>query len=294
MSIDEVPKPTPGNDEVLIRVRAASVNPVDYKMRTGEFKGPGTRVPFTLGRDVSGVVEAVGRNVDHVSVGTEVYALLAMDHGGYAEYAVAPGKGTAPKPTTLDHVTAAAVPLAATTAWQGLFDYGQLKAGERVLIHGAAGGVGHFAVQFAKNCGAYVVATARDEDRAALEKLGANEVIDYRAESFEDRVHDLDLVLDLVAGDVQARSWNVVREGGRIISTLQPPSAKEAVRHHAQGKSFMAVPNREQLTEIARMIDDGRVSVLVQKTLPLAQARQAHEHLEHDHVRGKVVLTVAG
>ncbi|HVS51065.1 MAG TPA: NADP-dependent oxidoreductase [Opitutaceae bacterium] len=293
LRLENLPKPEPRDGEVLIRVRAASVNPVDYKMRSGSFKPEGMRTPLTLGRDVSGVVEGIGRGVDDIRAGDEVYALLDRDHGGYAEYAIASAHGTASKPDSIDHVHAAAVPLAATTAWQGLFDHGKLQTGERVLIHGAAGGVGHFAVQFAKDRGAYVIATARAEDRALLRKLGADEIVDYRAERFEDRVHDVDLVLDLVAGETQQRSWAVLKPGGRIVSTLQPPSPEEAARHHAEGKVFFAEPRREQLAQISRLIDRGKVEVVVQETLPLAAAREAHEHLEKEHIRGKVVLVVA-
>lgn len=290
--MEDLPKPEPAAGEVLVKVEAASVNPVDYKIRSGEFKPVGLHIPLTLGRDVSGVVEQVGEGVSDVQVGDEVYALLDRDHGGYAEYAIATRGGLAAKPRSIDHLHAAAVPLAATTAWQGLFDHGKLQAGERVLIHGAAGGVGHFAVQFAKDRGAYVMATARIDNHDLLLKLGADEVIDYRTERFEDRARDIDLVLDLVAGDAQARSWNVLREGGRLVSTLQPPSHDEAERHHATGEVFMAEPNGGELAEIAQLIDEGKVSVFVQRTLPLAEVRAAHEQLEHEHVRGKLVLEV--
>src|SRR5207237_3502731 len=157
LTLEDLPRPKPKAGEVLIRVQAASVNPVDYKMRSGEFKQGGTKLPITLGRDVSGVVDEIGSGVSRLHVGDEVYAFLDWDHGGYAEYVVTKSEGVAAKPATIDHIHAAAVPLAATTAWQGLFDHGKLKAGERVLIHGAAGGVGHFAVQFAKDRGAYVI-----------------------------------------------------------------------------------------------------------------------------------------
>jgi NADPH:quinone reductase-like Zn-dependent oxidoreductase len=183
--------------------------------------------------------------------------------------------------------------LAAITAWQGLFDHGYLKRGERVLIHGAAGGVGHFAVQFAKNKGAYVIATARDEDTGLLRSLGADEVVDYKSERFEDRVQDVDLVLDLVAGEIQKRSWKCLRKGGRMVSTLQPPSQSDAMKRGATGESFMATPNHKELREIGRLIDEGKVQVIVQETMPLNDVRHAHEVLENEHVRGKLVLEVA-
>jgi NADPH:quinone reductase-like Zn-dependent oxidoreductase len=294
MQIDEIPTPRPGKDEVLIKVLAASVNPVDYKTRSGEFKPPGMTMPATLGRDVSGIVENVGRDVTDLKEGDEVFALLDRDHGGYAEFVVAKSDLVAQKPASVDHVHAAAVPLAALTAWQGLFDHGKLKGGERVLIHGAAGGVGHFAVQFAKNRGAHVTATARGEDHELLRKLGADQVIDYMNERFEDRVSNVDLVLDLVAGDTQKRSWKSLRRGGRMVSTLQPPSKTDAAPREATGQSFMAKANREELEEIGRLIDEGKVKVIVDISMPIQDVRRAHEFMENAHVRGKLVLEVAG
>jgi NADPH:quinone reductase-like Zn-dependent oxidoreductase len=222
-----------------------------------------------------------------------VYAFLGPQSGGYAEYAVARVSELALKPRTLDHAHAAAVPLAATTAWQALFDQGKLQPGERVLIHGAAGGVGHFAVQFAKACGSSVVATASGEDIGMLKELGADEVIDYKHERFEDEARDIDLVLDLVAGETQERSWSVLKDGGRMVSTLAQPSEEKAAAHHANGVVFMARPRGDELTEISRLIDNGEVSVIVSAKLPLGEARIAHEKLEHEHTRGKLVLTVA-
>lgn len=293
LKFEDVPTPKPAKGEVLIKVQAVSVNPVDYKMRSGAFKPEGTKTPLTLGRDVSGTIESTGAGVTGLKAGDEVYVLLDRDHGGYAEYVIAPAEIVARKPAQLDHIHAAAVPLASMTAWQGLFDHGNLQAGERVLIHGAAGGVGQFAVQFAKDRGAYVIATARGENHDLLKRLGADEVIDYKTEKFEDKVRDIDLVLDLVAGDTQERSWKVLKDGGRIISALQPPSQEEAKKHRATARHFMAQPNAKELTQIGRLIDDGKVSVLVEQTLPLREVQRAHEHLEHDHVPGKVVLAVA-
>jgi NADPH:quinone reductase-like Zn-dependent oxidoreductase len=152
--------------------------------------------------------------------------------------------------------------------------------------------VGHFAVQFAKDRGAHVIVTARIEDGDLLRRLGADEIIDYQRERFEDCVHDIDLVFDLVGGETQRRSWKVLRHGGRMVSTLQPPSQEEAARHDAHAEAFMAKPDRGELSEIARMIDDGKVCVFIQHTLPLEEVRRAHDHLEHEHARGKVVLAI--
>ncbi|HEY4299969.1 MAG TPA: NADP-dependent oxidoreductase [Candidatus Didemnitutus sp.] len=292
LQVDDIATPQPGLGEVLVKVRAASVNPVDYKIRSGQHKSGNQQPPLTLGRDISGVVSAVGPGVTDFKVGEEVYAMLDWNSGGNAEYAIAKREGVARKPASIDHLHAAAVPLAATTAWQGLFDQGNLQAGERVLIHGAAGGVGHFAVQFAKNRGAYVIAMAREEDRDFLKRLGADEVIDYQKERFEDRVRDIDLVLDLVAGETQKRSWKVLKPGGRLVSALGAPREEDALKRKAVARGFMAAPNREELSRIGRMIDDKKVMVAVEKTLPLSAIRAAHDHLEHDHIRGKVVLTV--
>jgi NADPH:quinone reductase-like Zn-dependent oxidoreductase len=292
LELEDVLKPRPERDEVLIKVHAVSVNPVDFKLRSGAFKPPGTVPPLTLGRDVSGVVESVGTGVTQVKPGDEVYALLDFAHGGYAEYAIAPAAGTARKPRTLDHTGAAAVPLAATTAWQGLIDHGHLQAGERVLIHGAAGGVGLFALQFAKVRGAYAIVTAAREDTKLLRDLGADEVIDYQKTRFEDAVHDVDLVFDLIGGDTQRRSWAVIKDGGRMVSTLTPPSPQEAAKRHAQAAHFMAKPDARQLQEFTRLIDAGKVLVVVQETLLLEDVQRAHEKLEHGHTRGKIVLEV--
>jgi NADPH:quinone reductase-like Zn-dependent oxidoreductase len=231
--------------------------------------------------------------VTDLKEGDDVFALLDRDHGGYAEFVVAKSDSVAPKPQKLDHIHAAAVPLAAITAWQGLFDHGKLKAGERVLIHGAAGGVGHFAVQFAKIRGAHVIATARAEDHELLLGLGADEVIDYVNEWFEDHAGNVDLVLDLVAGDTQKRSWKSLRRGGRMVSTLQAPSKADGALREAKGESFMARPNRGELEEIGRLIDEGKVKVIVEQTMPIRDVRRAHEFIENAHVRGKLVLEVA-
>jgi len=292
LTVEEMPRPEPGDGEVLIRVKAASVNPVDYKIRSGSYKRAQIRLPLTLGRDAAGVIEGVGRGVAGLKTGDEVFAFLGAESGGYAEYAIAKENEVAPKPASLDFVHAAAVPLAAETALQALFDHGHLKANETVLIHGAGGGVGHFAVQFAKTKGAHVIATASGADLDLVRSLGADEVIDYKAQRFDETLRDVDLVIDLIGGETQKKSWPVLKDGGRIVSTLEPPSAAEAQQKHAQATAFMAQPRAEQLRAIGQLIDDGKVRVVVSSTRPLEEAREAHQHLEHDHIQGKVVLTV--
>ncbi len=288
----DVPTPAPGPGETLIRVAAASVNPVDYKIRNGGYKKANIKLPLILGRDVSGVVAAVGTGVTHVKVGDEVYAFLGSKSGGYAEFAVAAPNEVAKKPTTVGHIHAAAVPLAATTAWQALFDQGEFQPGQRVLIHGASGGVGHFAVQFAKVHNAIVIATASNANTAFVKSLGADEVIEYQREHFEQRVSNVDLVIDLVGGDTQAKSWRVLRKGGTLVSTLGAPPADDAAAHQVKAKGFMAEPKAEELTEFARLIDAGKVHIRIFQTFPLAETRRAHEALESEHPIGKIVLTV--
>jgi NADPH:quinone reductase-like Zn-dependent oxidoreductase len=292
LQLDEAPAPRPAAGQVLIQVRAAGVNPVDGKIRSGSFRKAETRLPAALGRDVAGVVEAVGAGVKSLDVGDDVYAFLGEHSGGYSEYALADEQEVARKPVSLDYVQAAAVPLAATTAWQALFDHGHLQRGQRVLIHGGAGGVGNYAIQFAKVRGARVFTTGKAEDGELLRSLGADEVIDYESERFEERARDMDLVIDLIGGEIQARSWTCVRDGGALVSTLEKPSEKEAAARHARTAVFMAKPTASQLSEIAGLIDDGKVRVVIEATYPLAEARDAHDRLEHEHTQGKIVLTV--
>jgi NADPH:quinone reductase-like Zn-dependent oxidoreductase len=292
LALEDLPAPQPGKGEVLIAVRAASVNPIDYKIRQGGFVQP-DKLPMTLGRDVSGTIAKAGAETGALREGDAVYAMLASDQGGYAEQVLAKATDLAAKPATLDYVHAAAVPLAALTAWQGLFDHGGLRSGQRVLIHGAAGGVGHFAVQFAHAKGATVFATAAGKDLDFVRSLGADTVIDYKAQRFEEVARDIDLVLDLIAGETQQRSWSVVKPSGIIVSSLQKPDEAEARRRQARGTNYVAKPSGAQLVEIGRLIDAGQVRPVVSATLPLAEAARAQARLEREHLRGKVVLTIA-
>ncbi|HEX4260833.1 MAG TPA: NADP-dependent oxidoreductase [Acetobacteraceae bacterium] len=291
LAIEDIPDPRPQEGEIVIAVEAASVNPVDYKIRQGGFL-PEDKLPMTLGRDVSGTIETLGPGVRGLRQGDAVYVMLSPDHGGYAERALAAGPDVAPRPARLDAAAAAAVPLAGLTAWQGLFDHGGLRQGQRVLIHGAAGGVGHLAVQFARARGAEVFATASARDLDFVHGLGAATVIDYKAQRFEDVAHNIDVVLDLVAGETQTRSWSVLKPGGIIVSSLQKPDQEAAAKHRARGTNFRAHPSGTQLVEIGRLIDAGEVRPEVSATLLLAQAAEAQRRLEHDHPRGKIVLLV--
>jgi len=293
MSLEELPTPRPGPGELLVRIHAASINPVDAKIRAGKYPGVTSQMlPYGLGRDMAGVVEEAGQDAGDVNPGDAVFAFLDIARGGYADHVIATPAEVTPKPLSLGLVAAAAVPLAGITAWQGLFDHGGLASGQRVLIHGGAGGVGHFAIQFAKARGAWVATTVSAGDRDFARDLGADLAIDYKAERFEDEVRDLDLVYDLVAGETQERSWSVLKKGGTLVSTLTQPPEDKARAHGVRGLRYTAQPNADQLMEIGRLIDQGKVKVTVAKIFPLAEAQAAQDYLDQEHVRGKIVLAV--
>ena len=294
LKLESVDIPQPKEDEVLIRIHAASVNPVDYKTRAGKYPPvKEQQLPKVLGRDVCGTIERCGSAVQSFTEGDAVYAMLDGGSGGYAQYATLKADLCSRKPASLDYSQAAAIPLAGLTAWQGLFDEGNLHAGQRVLIHGGAGGVGHFAIQFAKAKGATVCTTVSSQDMEFARSLGADEVVDYKTERFEEKLHDVDLVFDLVAGDTQERSWSVLKDGGTMISTLAKPSDIKAREHHARATNYVAHPDGAELAEIARLVDSGKVRPCVLATYPLADAAAAQQRLEREHPHGKVVLQVS-
>jgi NADPH:quinone reductase-like Zn-dependent oxidoreductase len=291
---DTVALPRPEDDEVLVRIHAASVNPVDYKIRKGGYpRVQDDDLPVTLGRDLSGVVESFGTNAQNVRKGDAIFAMLGWERGAYAEHAVVKAVEYAPKPANLSHAEAAAVPLAALTAWQGLMDHGGLRKGQRVLIHGGAGGVGHFAIQIAKAHDAWVATTCSNRDLEFVRKLGADQAIDYQNEHFDEVLKDIDLVFDLVGGDTQEKSFKVLRHGGTLISTLEEPDKAKALAKGARTARYLAEPNAAQLAEIGRLIEAGKIRPVVAATYPLAPAARADAALEKDHVQGKIVLTVA-
>ncbi len=290
LKYEEAPRPKPGPGEFLIRVYAAGVNPVDWKIRQGYLNHS---LPLIPGWDVSGVVEATGPGVAGLKKGDEVYSRPDIGRdGGYAESIVVRESEVAPKPKSIDHIRAAAIPLAALTAWQSLFDAAGLRAGQKVLIHAAAGGVGSFAVQLAKWKGAHVIGTASGRNQGFLRELGADEAIDYEATRFEDVVRDLDVVLDTLGGDTRTRSWKVLKKGGILVSIVGPPSAEEAAAHGVRQASVFAQPMAIQLAEIAKLVDSGKLRAIVQNVLPLSEARRAHELSQTGHTRGKIVLRV--
>jgi len=291
---EDAPKPQVGPGEVLIRVHAAGVNPVDWKVRTGYAKDRlKYTMPFIPGWDVSGVVEATGSGVARLKTGDEVYSRpdIARD-GAYAEYIVVKESEVALKPKSIDHVHAAAIPLAALTAWQALFDGAKLSAGQTILIHGAAGGVGSFAVQFAKLKGARVIGTASERNHDFLKSLGADETIDYTTTKFEDVVHGVDAVLDTITGETADRSFQVIKKGGVYVSVLMPPSQENAAAHGVRAVHTFVQPNVEQLDEIAKLVDSGKLKLTIEEVFPLAKARAAQESNATGHTRGKIVLRV--
>ncbi len=294
LAYEDAPCPMIGNDDVLIRVHAAGVNPIDWKVRLGYLAGwLKHTLPLTLGWDVSGVIEEVGANVQGLAAGDAVYAMADPAHdGAYAEYAAVSASLVAAKPAGLDHVHAAAVPLAGLAAWSALFDAAGLTSGQSVLIHGAAGGVGTFAVQLARWRGAHVLGTASARNLPLLHQLGADEPIDYNATRFEDVAANLDVVFDTVGGETQHRSWAVLKPGGILVSIAEAPSQAEADADGVRGRFVSGAPNLQALREMASLIDAGRLEPVVSAVFPLSEARQAHALSESLHVQGKIVLQV--
>jgi NADPH:quinone reductase-like Zn-dependent oxidoreductase len=294
LQYEDTPRPQPGEGEVLIRVHAATVNPIDWRVREGYMKDFWPhKFPLILGWDLSGVVEELGRGASRFKIGDEVYSVPdPTRNGAYADYIVVRESELALKPKSLHHIRAAAVPLAALTAWQSLFDTAQLQPGQRVLIHGGGGGVGHFAVQLAKWKGAYVIATASTKNQELLRELGADETIDYTRQRFEDVARKIDIVLDPIGGDTQERSWQVLKKGGILLSVVEPPSADKAKALGIQAVFVASHPNGAELAKIAELIDSGDLKPIVNRILPLSEARRAHELSQTGHTHGKIVLRV--
>jgi NADPH:quinone reductase-like Zn-dependent oxidoreductase len=304
LTYEDVPRPEPTEDELLIRVHAAGVNPADWQIRSG--KRFVLEEPFSqiLGLDVSGVVEAMGSSVAHFKVGDAVFGIVDIRKGGaYAEYVTIPATDVTHKPRSLDHIQAAAMPVVALTAWQVLFDAAELSSGQTVLIHAAAGGVGHIAVQLARWKGARVIGTASDYNEDFLRKIGCDEIVNYNMTRFENVVRDVDVVLDAIVRDANAvidavaeetleRSWSVLKKNGVLVSICARPSSEAAAAYGVRGKYILAQPNAAQLTEIARLVDAGHVKPTVDTVLPLKEAGKAHKLSQKGHTRGKIVLQV--
>lgn len=290
LKYEDIPEPQPGPGEIRIKIIAAGVNPIDWKIRRGYLGS--LPLPTIMGLDVAGTVDIVGKGEASFQPGDEVFAKVAIGKGGYAEYTVAHSKEMARKPKSIGFVESAAIPTAGLAAWQSIFDLAGLEKGQSILVHGAAGGVGTFAVQFAKWKGAYVIGTASEKNAEFLRSIGADEVIDYKNQRFEDIVSNLDVVLDTVGGDTFERSWGVLKPGGFLVSTVAsiPEGAPE--KYGVRAKTLMTQSDGKELAQIAAIIDEQQIKPIVTTVLPLIDARKAHEMSESRHARGKIVLRV--
>ncbi|HLP96950.1 MAG TPA: NADP-dependent oxidoreductase [Sideroxyarcus sp.] len=291
---EDAPMPDIAHDDVLVRVVAASVNPVDWKIREGYLQEMlPLQFPLTLGWDVSGVVEAVGKNVSRFKVGDAVYARPDIKRNGtYAEYVAIREDELAHKPQTISHVEAATLPLAGIAAWEAIVTTAQVATGQRVLIHAASGGVGSIAVQLAKSRGAYVIATTSEKNRALVKSLGADEVIDYRTERFEEIVRDVDAVLDTIGGPVLEASWSVLRPGGILVSIIGTPSEETALALGVRSAFLFIGPSAAILRQLAALVESGKLRPLVGAEFALKDIAKAHALSQSGHAVGKIALYV--
>jgi NADPH:quinone reductase-like Zn-dependent oxidoreductase len=293
LKYEDTPRLEPKENEVLVRVIAAGVNPVDALIRSGKYaKFFGTNLPLIPGYDIAGTVEKAGAKISKLKIGDPIYAYV-MWGGGYAEYALANEGEAATKPKSLNFVEAAAVPLAALTAWQALIDTAELSAGQTVLIHGGSGGVGSFAIQIAKARGAKVIATASTPNQDLLKELGADVAIDYTKTKFEDVAKDVNVVLDSVGKDTLLRSYGVIKKGGFIATLVAEPDQAELDKHGIRGAPISVKPNANELAEITKLIEEKKIKPIVSLVLPLTEAVKAQEQAATHHTRGKIVLKIA-
>jgi len=293
LKFEEVPRPEPKEDEVLVRVIASGVNPADPLTLSGKYAREfGTHLPLIPGYDIAGVVEKTGAKVTNLKAGDAVYGYPTFG-GGWAGYVTVKQWEVAAKPKTLNFAEAAAVPMGALTAWQALVDTAQLHPGQTILVHGGSGGVGSFAVQIAKARGARVIATASTANQDLLKQLGADVAIDYTKTRFEDVAKDVDAVLDPVGKETLARSYGVVKKGGIVMSLVARPDPVELEKRGIRGAAISVHPDAEDLAEIARLIDAGKIKPVVTEVLPLSEAIAAQRQAETHHTRGKLVLRIA-
>ena len=292
LAYEDAPRPTPAADEILLRVKASGVNPIDWKIREGATRGwLNHALPLILGSEAAGVVEEAGAEVTRFAAGDEVFAYPSLARcGTYADFVTVKETEAALKPKSLDFINSAALVVGALTSWQAL-EAGGLSAGQTVLIHAAAGGVGSLGAQLAKLRGARVIGTASARNAEFLKELGVDEVIDYRSTRFEDVVKEADMVFDLIGGETQARSFAVLKKGGALISAVQPPDAASAAEHGVRASMIAVQPDAGQLAQFAAWADEGKLKPIVATVLPLAEARQAQELSQAGRARGKIILT---
>ena len=294
LKLEDVPVPTPKENEMLIKVFAAGVNSFDGLLQSGKYaKIFKMQLPWIPGYDIAGTVEKVGGKVSKFKVGDPVYAFMTIPTGGgYAEYALAKQNQVALKPATISFVEAAGVPSVALTAWQALVDKANLQSGQTVLIHGASGGVGMFAIPIAKIRGAKVFATASTANQDFLKQLGADVAIDYKTQRFEEIAKDIDVVVDGVGGDTLARSYSIVKKGGILVSLVGRVDQARLEKYGIRGVSLEAEYNGDELAQIGKLIDEKKIKVVVSQMFPLVEAIQAQEKANTGHARGKIVLKV--
>lgn len=295
LKYEDVPRPEPKEDEMLIKVLAAGVNSFDGVLRSGKYaKAFGTQLPWHPGYDVAGIVEKVGGKVTKFKVGDAVFAFIAISKGGgYAEYALAKETDAALKPATISFAEAAGVPSVALTAWQALVDKANVLSGQTVLIHGASGGVGMFAIPIVKIHGARVFATASTANQDFLKQLGADAAIDYKTQKFEDIAKDIDVVIDGVGGETLARSYPIVKKGGIVVTLTEPVDQAQLDKYGIRGAFLSVRNNGDELGQIGKLIDEKKIKVIVAETFPLADASKAQAKADTGHARGKIVLKVA-
>ena len=293
LKFEEVPRPEPKEDEALVRVIASGVNPADPLTLSGKYAREfGTRLPLIPGYDIAGIVEKTGSNVTKLKAGDAVYGYPTFG-GGWADYVAVKEWEVAAKPKSLNFVEAASVPMGALTAWQALVDVAKLHAGQTILIHGGSGGVGSFAVQIAKARGARVIATASTANQDLLKQLGADVAVDYSKTRFDDVAKDVDAVLDPVGKETLARSYDVVKKGGIVMSLVARPDPVELKKRGIHGAGISAHPDAADLAEIGQLIDAGKIKPIVTQILPLSEAITAQQQAATHHTRGKVVLQIA-
>ncbi|CAN5377433.1 NADP-dependent oxidoreductase [soil metagenome] len=295
MQLDDVPVPGCGEDDLLVRVIAAGINPIDWKMRSGAMAAHMPKsFPMTLGSDAAGVVTAVGGSVSGFDLGDEVFFYAEFARGGtYAEYVAVDASQVAKKPRTVSFAAAAALPMAGQAAWTALIETAQVERGMRVLIHGGAGALGTTAVQLAKERGAHVTATASGNGLALVKSLGADAVIDYRTQHFEQIASEMDIVLDTLGGPTQEASWATLRKGGILVATAMPPAPERAAAAGVRAAFVFTPPRGAVLTQLAERVDDGRLRIVVGQEFALADAAHAHRLGEAGKARGKMILHIA-
>ena len=293
LNYEDVEKPVPNAGEVLVKVHVAAVNPVDWKIRDGMGEMLGLKLPVILGCEIAGTIETVGGKIENFKSGDAVFGFISLQrNGGYAEYAIAKIDEIVLKPENLNYENAAAIAVGALTSWQAILSLGNLTSGQKILIHGASGGVGSMAVQLAKAKGAYVIGTASGKNEEFVKSLGADEFVDYKKEKFEDVVKEVDVVFDTIGGETQERSFRVLKKGGFLVTAVQPPSEDLAKKFGVKAAMVSVQPNAKQLAEIAKLSEKGRLKTHVETVLPFSEVKKAHELSESGRTRGKIVLAI--